>query len=89
MDPESKRAGSMTFLLAGLVLLVTAAGLLIALVPMAPCPEKPLHVFIRRVHLQGSPFCCERCRDTERITFLNLWSKAKAPMVESDGPILY
>ena len=39
MDIPPKRPGSITFLLAGLVLLVTGAGLLAAFVPSVKCPD--------------------------------------------------
>jgi hypothetical protein len=38
MDPKPKRPGSITFLLVGLVLLVTGAGMFAAFVPIVKCP---------------------------------------------------
>ena len=73
MGPESKRPGSITFLLVGLVLLVTVAGLFVAFVPVVLCPE-----------CKGEPFAgwtnghdpdSSRCWDRYRITILNRWQK--------------
>lgn len=80
----SKRPGSVAFLLVGLVLLVTAAGIS-GLLPVAPCPA--CSTAIRRLSLlaqrddeeqkanrlgktvYASPVCM-RCMDTRKVTLL-------------------
>jgi hypothetical protein len=52
----SKRPGSLTFLLAGLVLLVTGAGLFVTLVPCWGCPLRR-HAEILRNPAWACPLC--------------------------------
>jgi hypothetical protein len=78
MDAAPKRPGSVTFLLVGLVLLVTAAGLSVFL-PIFQCPACggtgktviPMLVFGRIVDIPKPPSIpCGRCR-SGRVTLKN------------------
>jgi hypothetical protein len=87
-----KRPGSVT-LLVGLILLVTATGLFLALVPVAPCPDcgSPLKVFVADeavVYFPDDPSppvkpappvpACSLCRDGRRITLARKWAGTRA-----------
>jgi hypothetical protein len=68
MDSPSKRPGSITFLLVGLVLLVMVAGIL-GLVPLTICPACEGY---------GGPYggeraWCRRCAARGRVPLLNKW----------------
>lgn len=75
---QSKRPGSITFLLVGLVLLVTMAGLYVGLVPTVDCPVNQWDSFVDgmlRSHAVSTvtPLDCWRCHGHGRITLLNKW----------------
>jgi hypothetical protein len=80
---EPERRSSWTFLLVGLVLLVTLAALVIAFVPLTSCSDCQLLRETNRVSprrprsLEDSP--CTRCNDTGEITLLNNWLKSRDP----------
>ncbi len=83
MDGQSKPPGSVTLLLVVMVLLVAAAGLVGAFVPMLPCPACDTEV--KKLLLEASAMSsfrtcappplplCKRCSDTYRITVLRPW----------------
>lgn len=86
MSQVERRPGSLTFLLVGLLLLVTAAGLFIALVPVVrspKCPAPPAPQDEPVIFFPGSSggtvfkvhgdSICELCREGIRVTLLARW----------------
>jgi hypothetical protein len=65
VEALSRRPRSIA-LLVGLVLVVTAAGLVAAFVPLVPCPSR-LHV------APAFKTPCRRCRDQRQVTLWNKW----------------
>jgi hypothetical protein len=80
MDVQPKRPGSITFLLVGLVLLVTAAGVLILIVPLSDCPN-PIHLLlvpqtsmsIEFPTPEGPKLGCDVCHGRKRVTLFRKW----------------
>ena len=91
MDNSPKRPGSITVLLAGLVLLATAVTVA-ALVPLAACPEcdgtgkssadptsRGQRVHHSAERAEGDTFPCGRCRTTGRLTLYRRWVTSLFP----------
>ena len=85
MSTSEKRPSSITFLLVGLILLVTAVGLCLTFVPVVNCPDcvwdnnypvVSLDTTAGRRRLEAlidhliSKKLCLRCNDTRRVSFL-------------------
>jgi hypothetical protein len=65
IDQDWYLSSPATYLFVGLLLLVGAAALVIALVPLAGCPG---------CEFEGTPpYICVRCGDTLRVTLLKKW----------------
>lgn len=90
MDTASKRPGSITFFLVGLVLLVTVAGGAVMLYPFAGCPKCEGRGLHRMVDAQGPPDIkgvsfqsemCDYCFDRKAVNWLkrSRWGPDDAP----------
>lgn len=82
MALEPKRPASITFLLVGLVLLITAAGLFFCCFPIAPCPRcnRELQSYspvLQREFIANGEQYCSYCMDKLQITFVNKWMKGR------------
>jgi hypothetical protein len=82
MAADAKRSGSITFLLAGVVLLVTAAGLFVAFAPVFRCRNCEIEIAIKKgiTHLTSTPeapilHSCPHCDGKGRVTPLTHWLK--------------
>jgi hypothetical protein len=78
-DFERLRSGSSTWLLIGVILLITAAALLIGFVPLVPCPscfpspESPNYWAGNSGGVRPVPWC-EECHGKFNITLLKKWT---------------
>ena|SRR6185436_1736244 len=90
MEVPTKRPGSITSLLVGLVLLVTVAGTGVMLYPFAPCPKCEGRGLHRMVDAQGPPNIrgvsfqperCDYCFDRKAVNLLkkSAWRPDDAP----------
>jgi len=87
-DNAAKRSGSMTFLLASLVLLVAAAGLFVAFAPVVRCTNCEIDIAIKKgirhvgVTLGVAPEAppshdCSHCDGKGRVSLLTHWTKCR------------
>ena len=71
---SAKRPSSLTFLLVGLVLLVTTAGVFAAFVPIARCGACEIDIAIRRgIPRAACPHTCAHCDGKGQVPLLTHW----------------
>jgi hypothetical protein len=91
MDSGSKRPGSITSLLVGIVLLITIGGVGAMLYPSATCPKCEGRGLHRMIDAQGPPDIrgvsfrretCNFCSDRRMVSFLkrSQWRPEDAPV---------
>lgn len=80
METSARRPGSITFLLAGLVLLTVCAGAA-AFLPLVRCPNCDVPVW------QLSERCF-RCDNRRVITLVDRWRRGGASAIEGEGSIV-
>ena len=73
MDALAKRPGSITFLLVGLVLLVTAVVLFVAVIPCVYCPMQR-HENNMVDWFWPCPLCGEYEKNAKKVTLWRRWS---------------
>ena len=80
MAISEKRRGSITFLLVGIILLVTVGGLFIAFAPVRTCPGCEIQIAIAKgiTTLRNGPPApvvhqCSHCNGHAKVTPLKYW----------------
>src|SRR5712692_3924602 len=76
---SNRQSRSVTALLVGLVVLVTAAGMFAALVPICHCRSCEIEIAVRAAEAEDSlrmpvaPHVCSHCNGRGRVTLLKMW----------------
>lgn len=82
MAADPKRAGSITYLLVGLILMLAGAGLFVAFAPVVRCQRCAIAIAIEKGIARltpgpapANPHNCSHCDGKGRVTLLTHWLK--------------